>query len=98
MTLCNRILISSGRTSASLKHSTFYEILGNVYFAKRDTATAQQAFEKALTLNESSTEARLQLARVYASQGRVAEAIQSGQKLLNDHPDFLSGYILLGTL
>jgi tetratricopeptide (TPR) repeat protein len=84
--------------TASPKQGSFYEILGEAYFEKQDAPKAQQAFEDALSVNETATEARVQLARLYASQGNLAAAIQNAQKVLELHPDFLQGYMLLGSL
>jgi len=80
------------------RQTSFYEILGGAYLGKKDSSKAREAFETALKLNETSTQARLQLARLYAADGKLPEAIQNAQQLMNDHPDFLTGYILLGTL
>jgi len=82
----------------SPEQSSFYEIIGDAYVAKGDSGKARQAFENALKLNQSSTEARLQLARLYASEGKLPEAIQNAENMMQSHPDFLVGYILLGGL
>lgn len=80
------------------KQSSFYEILGGAYLGQGDSSQAQKAFEDTLKVNETATQALVQLARLYAAQGKLPEAIQNAQRVLNDHPDFLPGYILLGTL
>ena len=80
------------------KQSSFYEILGDAYLFKRDLNKAESAFKEAIAQNQSTTEARVQLVRLYTSQGRTADALQNAQTLLASHPDFLNGYILLGSL
>lgn len=77
--------------------SSFQEIMGNAYVAKGDSGKARQAFENALKLNSDATGARVQIARLYASEGKLPEAIQNVQKVLASHPDFLAGYLLLGS-
>jgi len=81
----------------SPEQSSFYEIMGDAYVAKGDSGKARQAFENALKLNSDATGARVQVARLDASEGKLPEAIQNVQKLLENHPDFLAGYLLLGS-
>ena len=56
------------------------------------------AFSTALKLNPNATVARFQVSRVYATQGKVTEAIVSTKKLLELHPDYLLAYMLIGSL
>jgi tetratricopeptide (TPR) repeat protein len=80
------------------KQSGFFEMLGESYRGKSDLKNAELAFDKALDLNPDSTFARAQLAQLYASEGKLPEAIENAKRTLQSHPDFLGGYLLLGTL
>lgn len=80
------------------KQSGLLEILGDVYLSKGDTKNSELAFENALKLQPSATVARIQLARVYAAESRLPEAIQNAQIATQDHPDSLGAYALLASL
>jgi tetratricopeptide (TPR) repeat protein len=80
------------------KQASFSEFLGDAYLAKTDFNTAELQFEAALKLNPDSTVAKLELARVYAAQNRVPDAIQIAQDIVKKHPDYLVGRLLLGSL
>lgn len=78
------------------KQASMYELLGEMYLVKGDYAPAQKAFETALSLNENATESRIQLARLLARQGKLTDAIENVQVLVDKHPDLPSAYVLLG--
>lgn len=79
------------------KQAALYELLGQIYMVREDFGAAQQAFENSLNLNENATEARVQLAQLFARQGKLSEAIHNAQTLIDKHPDLPSAYLLLGS-
>lgn len=80
------------------KQSDFYELLGDFYLGKSDTHNAELAFENALKLNASAAVARIQVARVYAAEGRLPDAIRNAQLAVDSHPDSLGASVLLASL
>jgi predicted Zn-dependent protease len=80
------------------KQSRFYEMLGDAYLSNRDFSSSEQAFGAALRLDPDATMARIQLARVYASTGKIPDALQSAQTVVKSHPDFLAAYVVLANV
>ncbi len=80
------------------KQSRFYELLGDVQFAKKKFDDAGQSYAQAAQLNANSAIALLGLARTHAVQGKLSEGISDARRLLELHPDYLVGYIELGQL
>ena len=69
------------------KFDQTYMLLGQLYLTKQDLNKAAEAYEKALAVNPNLPQAQGELAYVYAQQGRLPEAIQANQNLLNIAPD-----------
>lgn len=80
------------------KQTALYELLGHIYTVNGDSGAAQQAFENALSLNENATDARVQLTQLFTRQGKLSQAIQNAEILIEKHPDLPSAYLLLGSL
>jgi tetratricopeptide (TPR) repeat protein len=78
--------------------ATLHELLGSAYLAQTDSRNAQQEFEAALKLNPDSTISNLQLARILAAENRVPEAVRIAEQIVQKHPDFFAGWLLLGGL
>jgi len=87
--------------AVSPKNSRFYGLLGTVLLqAKLDRRGAEEAYRKSVELDAHNTESWHRLCELLASQGRLGEAIESGQQNLSangsaSQPDNL---ILLGDL
>ncbi len=56
--------------------SSVWSLLGQVHFAAGDTAEAEDAFTRSLEIDSTNTDARIEMARVQARTGRMAEAVR----------------------
>ena len=92
--IVGRITQQIGRSS---KPSAFQEMLGDIYFRQGKGADAEQAYIAALQRDSGSDGSYLKLAEVYASTQRLPQAIESVNKVLQRHPNYVAGYVLVGT-
>jgi tetratricopeptide (TPR) repeat protein len=76
--------------------SDFYELLGNAYIATRQWDAAEQAFRVAIDQSKDAYMARMQLARLYSHDHRYPDATREAQAVIQENPQFLAGYIVLG--
>lgn len=86
---------------ATAADSTYYNAsfgLGLAAIEARDYATALEALQRALALQEDSSEARYAFAWTLARRGYTEDAMHELVKLLAQHPDDVRGHLLLGNL
>ena len=69
--------------------------LGLTAVARRETAAAQDAFEKVLTLNPRAAAARLQLARLQLARGETADALQAAEEVSRQLPQDVDAAVLM---
>jgi predicted Zn-dependent protease len=79
------------------QQSDFYELLGAGYLDAGDLTQAEKAYRDALTQNSKAYMSNLNLAQIYARQGKHAQAIAEMEAALEARPEFLPGYSLLGS-
>jgi tetratricopeptide (TPR) repeat protein/O-antigen ligase len=72
--------------------------LGQVYLAKNDKEKAKEYFQKALDLKSDYAPARFQLALVYVSENKIAEAISEMENAKRDSPSDVGVAFQLGLL
>jgi tetratricopeptide (TPR) repeat protein len=78
--------------------SGFYDLLGTALFEKKDFKGAEEAFNKAVELDKSNSDALLKLAQAQAESGSVAQALATYQQSIKDHPKEISFYLLAGMM
>ncbi len=80
-------------------NSNFYDLLGTALFNyKKDYKAAETALRKATELDKKNSDALLKLGQALNAQGSTDQAIATFQQSLNDNPNEISFYILLGEL
>ena len=72
--------------------------LGQVYLAKNEKEKAREYFQKALDLKSDYAPARFQLALVYVSENKIAEAIGEMENAKRDSPSDVGVAFQLGLL
>jgi tetratricopeptide (TPR) repeat protein len=80
------------------EQAAFYELLGNAYLLKNELDAAERAYRAAIDHNKNAYVAHTQLARIYAQKKKLPEAISEAQLAVQQRPDILLNYVLLGTL
>jgi tetratricopeptide (TPR) repeat protein len=79
--------------------SAFYDLLGTILFrAKKDFSSAESAFNKALQLDPKNVDARLKLAQVQTTTGRLDQAIATCQQGVQLQPRITDFYIVLADI
>jgi tetratricopeptide (TPR) repeat protein len=86
-------LIEKGPEQAHL-----YELLGDAYLSTNDLEAAERAYRAAIEHNKNAYAAHTQLARIYAQEQKLPQAVSEAQVAVQQRPDILLNYILLGTL
>jgi tetratricopeptide (TPR) repeat protein len=95
--------IAAARTQIgkSPNNSGFYDLLGTALFEnKKDVSGADAAFQKAIELDSSNSDALMKLAQVQRSEGSgsVSQALAIDLQSIKNHPHEISFYILAGML
>jgi len=72
--------------------------LGQVYLAKNEKEKAREYFQKALDLKSDYAPARFQLALIYISENKIAEAIGEMENAKRDSPNDVGVAFQLGLL
>src|SRR6267143_794659 len=70
--------------------------LGRTYYEKGEPEKAVTAFQKAVQLNPSHPDARLNLANAYLLANEPAKAIKEAQAVIDSDHNSAAGYYLLG--
>ena len=75
-----------------------YNLLGTICLIQEKDTEAEEAFKKAIELNENLLDPYLNLGRVYAKKLLYDQTIEQFEKMIQMHPKSLSSYMLLGVL
>jgi len=78
--------------------AAMHNLLGTVLFGQRQEAAAEQAWLKAIALNDNLPEPQLHLARLYHQRKAYAQAIQQCELVITRHPRLVAHYMLLGSI
>jgi len=82
--------------------SPFYDLLGTTLFdhrkAKSDLELAESELRKAVDLDQHNADAWLKLGQVQATRGAIDDAIATSQRALQDNPQQIEFYLLMGRL
>ncbi len=70
-------------------------VMGEFCMSRKDWTCAEQGFRRAVELYPYAWIAYAQLARIYKSTNRLAEAVQTYEKARQQFPDILADYITL---
>jgi Flp pilus assembly protein TadD len=93
------IAAAQAQIMRSPNNSGFYDLLGTALFGnKKDLTGAEAAFKKSAELDKTNSEAWRKLAQVQAAEGSTDQAIATCRRGLENNPNNLSFYILLGDL
>src|SRR5207249_9186874 len=93
------IMLSAFSTGCNKKESDDFSRLSNLgrtYYEKGEPEKAVTAFEKAVQLNPSHPDARLNLANAYLLANEPPKAIKEAQTLVESDHNSAAGYYLLG--
>lgn len=71
---------------------------GNIHLAKKDSKAAQERFKKAIEIEPNNPAAYVALAGIYAREKRFDEAIKEYETIIAKNPNFLAGYMAVGTI
>jgi len=71
---------------------------GNIHLAKKDPKAAQERFKKAIEIEPNNPAAYVALAGIYARDKRFDEAIKEYETIIAKNPNFLAGYMAVGTI
>lgn len=75
-----------------------YNLLGGIYLSQHNDTEAENAFKKAIALNENVLVSYFNLAGLYAKNKAYAKAVQQYETVLKARPNLLPPYMLLGVL
>jgi cellulose synthase operon protein C len=82
--------------------SAFYDLLGTIEFEHRrttpDLELAQASFRKSLAIDQKNSDAWLKMSQVQAAEGKIDDAIASSQHGLEQDPQQIPFYVLIGRL
>ena len=83
------------RVGQSPTSARYVSALGRLYWLTKEPRKAEEQFRRALTIDDSYTPARLNLARLAVSEGRHSDAVQQLHRILADQPTHLLAAFLL---
>jgi tetratricopeptide (TPR) repeat protein len=93
------IAAANTQIAKSPNNSSFYDLLGSVFFySKKDLNGAEAAFDKSTTLDKHNSDAWLKLCQVRAAKGPIDPAIATAQQALKDNPRDPNLFVLMGKL
>ncbi len=81
------VKIASGLSRRNPKDTTLLNLLATAYIGVRDYGQARLHFERAIALDENFLTAQINLGKVDRLEGKLDQALDHFQQLLNAHPD-----------
>lgn len=93
------LAIAEAQISKVPNDGSFYNLLGTVlFYSKHDLPAAEAAFIQSSGLDRQNPDSLIKLGQVQAAEGRSDQALATYRQSIQDYPQEVSFYLLLGDL